>query len=367
MRLPRANWSVCMYHDVVTQGLTVEQLDLGDAGYVREADAYLAAHGEATPFHRPAWIKAVSRATANRPYMLAARGLDGRLAGLLPLNHVRSRLFGNALVSAAFAVDGGIVANDDAAAAVLAEAAWELALTLDVEVLELRGGPGAPGWHAQDESHIGFVRDLAADADAELARIPRKHRAEVRKALANDDLSVETGMNDALLAEHYAIYAASVRNLGTPVFPAALMRETAKAFGDEAEILVVRDKGRPVAAVFSLYHRGTVLPYWGGGIRDARGLRANELMYFRLMDHARQRGCSRFDFGRSRTGSGQAKWKTSWGFEPQPLRYWKRTKGDVVRDINPESGRYAQQVALWKKLPLPVANLIGPWLSRGLG
>src|SRR3546814_4563083 len=94
-----------------------------------------------------------------------------------------------------------------------------------------------------------------------------------------------------------------VRNLGTPVFPKTLFDAVLDVFGEDADILTVRHAETPVASVLSLYWRGTVMPYWGGGTFAARGLRANELMYYALMNHARAKGCSRFDFGRSKVGS----------------------------------------------------------------
>jgi hypothetical protein len=74
-----------------------------------------------------------------------------------------------------------------------------------------------------------------------------------------------------------------------------------------------------------------------------------------------------FDFGRSKTGSGQAAWKKSFGFDPEPLTYHSWSASGERRDINPISAQYQRRVDLWKKLPLPVANLLGPLISRGLG
>jgi len=159
-----------------------------------------------------------------------------------------------------------------------------------------------------------------------------------------------------------------VRNLGTPVFPARLFASVLDAFADDADILTVRSGGKPVASVLSLYHEGTVYPYWGGGTIEARSLRANDRMYFALMSHARARGCTAFDFGRSKVGTGPAAFKKNWGFEGVPLRYAKRVKpGETPREINPLSPKYRLQVELWKKLPLGIANLIGPYIAKGLG
>ena len=175
-------------------------------------------------------------------------------------------------------------------------------------------------------------------------------------------------LSEAARAAHYAVYAESVRNLGTPVFPKALFGAVLDAFGADADILTVSQGETPVASVLSLYHKGAVMPYWGGGVREARSLRANDVMYYALMNHARRRGCNRFDFGRSKINSGPYFFKKNWGFEPQPLSYAVRTAdGAEPRDVNPNSPKYKAQIAVWQKLPLPIANLVGPWIAKGLG
>ncbi|MDO9370437.1 MAG: FemAB family PEP-CTERM system-associated protein [Sphingopyxis sp.] len=330
-------------------------------------DAYVAGHPDATPFHTRAWCEAITRATGHRCHLLAARDSAGKIAGLLPLHHIRSPLFGQALVATGFAVDGGLLADDEAAAKALADAAVDLAQSLGVPSVELRGGAQPAGWHVEEGVYAGFARDLAADDDAELLAIPRKQRAEVRKALESG-LTVTTGRSATHRADHYRTYATSVRNLGTPVFPKSLFSCVIDTFGDDADILDVRDDRQVVASVLSLYWRGTVMPYWGGGTTDARRLRANELLYFALMRHARSKGCTRFDFGRSKLGTGPFAYKKNWGFEPQPLVYARwLAPGEVARDTNPNSAKYRLQVDLWKKLPLWAANGIGPLIARGLG
>lgn len=340
--------------------LTVGLID-DDAvcGFIANAPA-------ATPFHDPRWGRAVERATGHVWQVLGARDADGTLVGLLPLHAVRSRLFGDVLASTGFAVEGGMLAADPAVADALASAAQALASELGIGSIALRGGPVPTGWATDADSCVKFVRDLAADEAAELAAIPRKHRAEVRKALAHP-LSVTTGSAAADRAHHYAVYAESVRNLGTPVFPRALFDAVLDGFGNDADILTVHHDGTPVASVLSLYWRGTVMPYWGGGTRAARALRANERMYFALMEHARQRGCTRFDFGRSKVGSGPAAYKKNWGFEASQLIYSHWSADGAVRDASPNSAKYRLMVQGWQKMPLWLANRLGPFIARQLG
>jgi hypothetical protein len=174
------------------------------------------------------------------------------------------------------------------------------------------------------------------------------------------------GTSEADRAAHHGVYAESVRNLGTPVFPRTLFGAALDAL--EGDILTIRHQGKPLASVLSFYHGGAVMPYWGGGTYDARRLRANDRMYFELMLHARRRGCTRFDFGRSKTGSGAWAFKKNWGFDPEPLSYASWTApGAERRDADPTSDRHAGRIALWKRLPLPLANLLGPPIARGLG
>lgn len=329
---------------------------------------FVRAHPDATPFHLPQWTVATADAARQRARYLVAERADGSLAGILPLTEMRSALFGNALVSTGFGTDGGILAADPDAVSALASAAWALATERDIGSVELRGGslPGGD-WRVQDGTYLRFVRDLAADDDAELKRIPRNRRAVIRKALAAG-VTIETGNAPRDLDWHYRVYSESVRNLGTPVFPRALFERVVAAFGEGADVLTVLKDGEPVASVLSLYFDGTVFPYWGGSTATGRALNAADAMYFALMGHARARGCTRFDFGRSKAGTGPAAYKGYWGFEAQPLRYAVRTRpGEEPRTVNPLSPKYRLQVAAWKRLPLSAANLIGPHLSRGLG
>jgi len=339
---------------------------LADPGDRPAMARFLAEDPAATAFHRLEWIDAVECATGHRAHLLLAER-DGAITAMLPLHAAHSPLFGRALVSTGFAVGGGLI-GDAGEAPALFDAARELARRLSTPSIELRGGvmPEGAGWHIKQDSHAGFVLPLAADDEAQLLAVPRKQRAEVRKGLGND-LEVRVGRSEADRAMHYAVYAESVRNLGTPVFPKRLFDAVLDLFDADADILTVLHQGQPVASVLSLYHRGAVMPYWGGGVFAARALRANDVMYYALMNHARDRGCDRFDFGRSKTDTGAYHFKRNWGFAPEPLSYatWS-ADGVPSRDVNPLSPRYRAKIAAWQKLPLPIANRIGPLIAAGL-
>ena len=348
---------------VPLSSLVVRSVDLSDPTERARIERFVARQADAQLFHNPAWSLGAERGCRQHAHCLIAEDGQG-LRGLLPLTEMRSALFGSALVSTGFGVGGGIIGDG---VNELADAALALAAKLRVASVELRGGPVPAGWEMREGVYAGFVRDLPKDDEEILKAIPRKQRAEVRRAQTLG-LQVRVGCSDADLADHYAVYSESVRNLGTPVFPRTLFRAMFDSWGEDADILTVTKDGRAIASVFSIYFNGAVHPYWGGGTAEARGLRANEHMYHALMRHAAARGCTRFDFGRSKLGTGAYAYKKNWGFEPEPLRYAVRSvDGAPLREVNPLSPKYRLQVQLWQKLPLPVANLLGPFLSRGLG
>ena len=330
-----------------------------------EWDQFVESCPEASFFHKSGWREVIQRGLGHDThYLYAAR--DNKIVGVLPLTRIRSRLFGHSLISNAFCVGGGPVAETEAVRSALLVEAKDLADRLDVDFLECRCPlPKEDGWHVGHGLHASFRRDIDPDPEKNLLRIPRKQRAMVRKAQKNG-LQSEI---DKEISRCYRIYATSVRNLGTPVFPRSYFQALKDVFGEACEITTICDpRGRPVSSVMSFIFRDQVLPYYGGGTSEARALAANDFMYWEVMRRACERGLKWFDFGRSKIGTGHYSFKKNWGFEPVPITYsyWLR-RLEQVPQINPQNPRYQRFIAVWRRLPLPLANLLGPFISRNLG
>ena len=345
---------------VKTGSLSVKELQAGDRD---RWDAFVQSCPEATFFHRAGWKEVIEQAFGHRTYFLYAER-DGRIEGVLPLGHVRSRLFGNALSSMPFCVYGGIAANSEVARNALDEQAQQLARDLEVDYLELRNcRPQHSDWPVKD-LYVTFRRELDPDPEKNMAAVPRKQRAVIRKGISaglqsNIDQDVEG---------FYRAYAESVRNLGTPVFSLKYFRLLKQVFGDECEVLMITKSDESVAGVMSFYFRDEVLPYYGGGTAAARDLKANDFMYWELMRRACQQGIKVFDYGRSKKGTGSYRFKTHWGFEPQPLNYeYLLVNAKEIPDINPLNPKYQLFINIWRRLPLPVTMLIGPHIVKNLG
>ncbi len=327
-------------------------------------DAYVDDAPGASFFHRAGWKTVLERAFGHSTYFLYARD-EGEIVGVLPLARVNSLLFGNSLSSLPFCVYGGIVADSAEAAEALRREACQIADKLQVDALELRNDtPSGAGW-PEKELYVTFRKTMAEDDESNLKAIPNRQRAMIRKGI-KEGLGSEW---DDGVDRLYRVYSESVRNLGTPVFSARYLRTLKEVFGDCCSVLMITHEGRDVAGVMSFYFRDQVLPYYGGSTAFARTLKGvNHFMYWELMRRSTAQDYRVFDFGRSKKDSGPYSFKKNFGFEPEPLPYeYYLVKSDSVPDVNPDNPKYRLLIDLWSRLPLPVANFLGPYLARSLG
>jgi FemAB-related protein (PEP-CTERM system-associated) len=327
-------------------------------------DRYAESSRDATFFHRFGWRRIIENVLRHRcHYLLALRGED--VCGVLPVAEVKSRLFGHALVSLPFCPHAGALAADEASERALIDAAVDLGRELAVDHIELRNRtPRCPQWPRQD-LYVMFRKEIARDADENMRAIPRKQRAMVRKGIGH-------GLRSAIDASpdrFFELYADNVHRHGTPPLSKRYFAELLAVFGDACEVLTVTDgQGRPVSGVLSFYFRDEVLPHYAGDTVRARALAANDFKYWELMRRACERGVRVFDFGRSKLGTGPYDFKRNWGFEPAPLAYeYRLFSRDSVPQNNPLNPKYRALIAVWRRLPRPVVNALGPFVVRNLG
>ncbi len=336
--------------------------ELSPSEYARW-DRFVADAAESTFFHLSGWKEVIERAFGYKVYFLYTERA-GQITGVLPLGHIKSFLFGNTLTSVPFCVYGGVVATDMQSAIALREAACRLSEKLNVDALELKNRiPSNQGWPVKD-LYVTFRKEISPDPEENLKAIPRKQRAMVRKG-------IKAGLVSELVDGYdrfFSIYAESVRNLGTPVMPQKYFQLLREVFGDACEVLMVTHEGQDIAGVMSFYFKDEVLPYYGGSIPLARNLKGNDFMYWELMRRCGERGIRVFDYGRSKVGAGSYSFKKNWGFTPEPLHYeYYLVKATTMPEINPNNPKYQMFIKAWQKLPLSVANTIGPFLARKLG
>ncbi len=328
-------------------------------------DRFVEGFTDATFFHKSGWRSVLEESLGHQTHYLYAER-SGEIVGVLPLAHIKSRLFGNRLSSLAFCDQGGPAALDQNIENALIGAAKEKAEALGVDFLECRSAfKGAyDGWQQRSDLYASFQLALENDPALILAKLHRKRRAMVRKGIS---LGLESRLDEDV-ETLYRLFAETVRNLGTPALPKAYFRALKEAFGNDCEVLTILKNERPISAVLCFKFRETIMPYHAGARREARYLAANDFMYWEVVRRAVANNLKHFNFGRSKVASGSYNFKKNWGFEPGAMTYsYWLNKIEEVPDINPLNPKYKVFITLWKHLPLRLSKFIGPYIVRNLG
>ena len=344
--------------------LRVKRLQPQDAATAAQWDKFVIACPTATFFHRAGWQNIVRDIFGHDTYFLYVEA-DGHIQGVLSLGHVNSWLFGNSLISLPFAVYGGVAVLNAEAANALELEAQQIARRLGVVHLELRNvNSRHMEWPTQD-LYVTFRKEILPQEDANLQAIPRKQRAMVRKGI-NNGLVSEL---DSDVERFFKLYSDNVHRHGTPAMPKRYFEALRAEFATDCDVLTVTaSDGRALSSVLSFYFRDEVLPYYAGDEESARALAANDFKYWELMRRSCARGFKLFDFGRSKQGTGSYSFKKNWGFEPKPLHYeYCLYKRDAIPQNNPSNAKYKLLIALWRRMPIGLANWLGPHIVRNLG
>jgi FemAB-related protein (PEP-CTERM system-associated) len=336
----------------------VRELRHGEEG---DWDEFVTASPSGTFCHLSGWKTIVERTLGHRCVYLTARR-NGNISGVFPVSVVRNPVFGDCLVSLPLAMYAGVCADDENSYFSLLKAGQDLALGMGVKYLEMRNRSEVyPVSLPSRDLYVTFTQDLTPGPEKLLQGLPRDTRYMVRKSLKGNlewvqDLSVD---------EFYEIYARSVHQLGTPVFPRRLFSLLKSEFPKQCRIAGVRKNGIAIAGVMSFYFRDQVMPYYGGALREYNADAPNNFMYWNLIAQSCNEGLRVFDFGRSKVGTGSYKFKSAWSMDVKPLPYrYHLVRAKEVPQMSPADAKFQLPVATWKKLPFSWTKVIGPRVIR---
>lgn len=316
----------------------------------------------------------IYKSFSHRPVYLIAESSEvggaRKVVGVLPLFEVKSFLFGRALISVPYFNGGGVHAISVVAASELLRKASELKQTLTCSYLELRHRePGDElinkigGESLTTRTHKAAMRlKLEETVETQFKTFDKKLRAQIRRP-EKAGFSVA---EEVTVSEFYQVFSKNMRDLGTPVFPKSLFNLSVESFGADAQIVGVRKDNRLVAAGILLSYNGVTEIPWASSLREFNRDAPNMLLYWAAIQYACKRGDRVFDFGRSTVDSGTYRFKAQWGAEPLLLHWQYLALAKDVPDINPKNGRFSFLSNVWSRLPLGIANVVGPWVTRGL-
>ena len=327
-------------------------------------EAYVASHPQASNYHQIGWKTVIERSFGHQTRYFMAKN-DGMVVGILPLAILKSRLFGRSVVSLPFLNYGGLLANDEQAEQELVSASSQLAIDEGACSVELRHFEAHNLGLISKQHKVSMLLPLASDIDMQWKHLDAKVRNQIRKA-EKSGLTVQIGGKE-LLDDFYAMFARNMRDLGTPVYGRVFFETILDVFSLQTKIFVVKLQEAPVAAGLSSIFNGTMEVPWAGSLIEYRSLCPNMLLYWVAIQFGIQHGMNVFDFGRSTPGEGTYRFKTQWGAKASPLvwEYWLKD-GEPLPNISPTNAKFALAITLWKKLPLTVANLLGPPIVRSI-
>jgi FemAB-related protein (PEP-CTERM system-associated) len=347
--------------ELMTRPRATMQVAKASAAEAADWDRFVAAHPQANGYHEWGWRNVVERTFGHEcPYLIARR--DESVAGVLPLVHIRSWLFGRSLTSLPFLNYGGVLADSEQSAKALLVAAEAAARHRGCRHVELRHIDRVFAELPCKQHKVTMRLPLEAEM---WQRLDRKVRNQIRKA-EKSGLTVDRGSAERL-DEFYNVFARNMRDLGTPVYSRRLFLEVLQAFPDRARLVVVRLNGSAVAAALT-YRTGTLIEVpWASSIRDFNSLCPNHLLYWHIMESAFAEGCEMLDFGRSTPHEGTYKFKEQWGATPVPL-HWEYCllSGEALPDQSPKNPKFRAVIETWKRCPLWLANQLGPRIVRSI-
>jgi serine/alanine adding enzyme len=337
--------------------------EAGRTGMDPAWDAYVRGHESASVYHLAGWRNVVESVfVRDTHYLLAER--DGRICGVLPLVRLKSLAFGDFLVSMPYVNYGGVLADDPIAVTELLDAAVSLAEALGVDHVEFRHLADCAALPKREDK-VSMHLKLCGDADTLWKQLGSKRRAQIKRS-QREGASCEIGGLERV-EDFYAVFSVKYRDLGTPVYPLAWFRAVLRAFPDLTRVFVVRVSGRPVAASLVIGFNGILEVPWAATLREGDRYAVNMYLYWSMLKFAEDEGYRIFDFGRSTRDSGTYRFKKQWGTEPVQhyWHYWLRDSGDIPV-INPSNPKAAAAVAVWKRLPVWMANRLGPQIVKNL-
>ena len=328
-------------------------------------DAFVEAHPAASIYHRSGWRHLVAEVFGHRSHYLLGRDEHGAVQGVLPLIRIQSRLFGDYMVSLPYFTYGGPLGVNEAAETELLHAAGELARELGVGHVEFRGfAPREPAWPLRTDK-VTLHRPLAADEDGLWKSLSKERRRQLKKA---QDGKCEVLVGGAeLLDDFYPVFARNMRDLGTPVYDRRFFAAMLARFPEATRIVSVRREGVAAGAAFLIGFRERLEVPWVSTLREMNAHFVNTRLYWELLRFAVASGYRVFDFGRSSVDSGTYGFKRQWGAEPVQLywQYWL-AKGRSLPGLTPTSPKFRLAVRAWQRLPLALANALGPRIVKNL-
>lgn len=329
-------------------------------------DAFVMASDHSTCYHQTGWKEVIENSFGHKTFYLMAQDESSGIEGILPLVQLKSRLFGNFLISLPYFNYGGACATNQAGLRKLLIEAMQIASQTKAEHIELRHTENLYQDLPVKTTKVIMKLALPAEPETLLKSFTSKLRSQIKRP-QKDGMVARIGREDEL-DNFYTVFSQNMKDLGTPVYAKSFFRNILAAFPHNTWICtILTESGLPVASGFLVGFKETMEIPWASSLRRYNSLSPNMLLYWSVLKFAVESGYRFFDFGRSTPGGGTYRFKEQWGAQPIPLywHYWLRN-GSSLPELNPMNSKYQLAIRVWKKLPVLLTRILGPAIVKNL-
>ncbi len=328
-------------------------------------DAFVDHHPDSSIYHTTAWKTIIEHSFAKEAFYIMAED-KGEICGILPLFKFDSRLSGKRLVSMPHVNYGGPLYKTQLAADTLLNEADRIRNEHGMEATELRMANETHFSYPVREDKVTFFMDLPDDEEALWKSFKSKLRSQIRRPQKAGMYAKVGGLE--LLDDYYNVFCQNMRDLGTPVYSRQFFEHIFEQIpGNTRIVAVYSSQGSIVAAAFMIGYKKTMEIPWASSLRAYNRQSPNMLLYWEVLAESVRAGYKRFDFGRCTKEGGTYRFKKQWGAEEVQLYwYYQMQEGNPLPAVQKENPRYALAIKAWQKLPLAVANRLGPSIVKEL-
>lgn len=284
---------------------------------------YINSNPQATPFHHPGWLSALSECYGYHPFIVVTQNDDGKITAGLPVMEVRSMVTGKRWVSLPFTDYCAPLSDDPESLSQLTDGL--LALYEDVGTPRVEVRWDLPP-HAAIHSHTAFylhVVPLDTDPQCVLKGFKRTHRQNIGTA-EDRGVHIERGTGPEHLRRFYAMQLETRRRFGIPVQPwkfFELLGEQLLAPGLGFILLAYKDEQCLAGGLF-LHWQHTLTYKYAASSNEGQEYRPNNLLSWTAMRWGCENGFTDFDLGRTdQDNAGLRRFKRGWGAQESPLPY----------------------------------------------
>lgn len=330
----------------------------------QEVEHFVESHPNGTPYHLLQWKQIIENCFSHQSTYYLARDRQDEIIGLLPITWQKTRFFGTHGISLPYVNYGSALTLHPAITAQLINHAISDGAKRNLDYLEFRDTKD--GYSLPSLQHkVSMLLQLPA-SDTELDKnLGSKVRSQIKQGTRNG-FRFSLGHQE-LLTDFYRVYSRNMRDLGTPAYHRLFFSSICKELPDLSKVAVLYLNDRPVSGGFLISYKKMLEIPWASTIKSYNKLNANMVFYRELLSYGINSGHQWFDFGRSTRGSNTYNFKKQWGAVPVNLHwYYWLGKGEKLPNINPSNKKYAFLIAMWKKLPLLMAQHIGPTIAKDL-